>query len=66
MCYFLVFPVITIMEGHLMHLYNIMVIDSFKEKFENFLANINIVNSNKVVSILDKKEIVAMPKEEEL
>lgn len=49
-----------------MHLYSIIVNDSFTEKFENFLANINIVNSNKVVSILDKKEIVAMPKENEL
>lgn len=63
MCYFFFISVITIMEGYLMYLYNIIVIDSFKEKFENFLANINIVNSNKVVSILDKKEIVAMPKE---
>ena len=66
MCYFSTISVITIMEGYLMHLYNIMVIDSFKEKFENFLANINIVNSSKVVSILDKKEIVAMPKESDL
>lgn len=49
-----------------MHIYNVMVTDSFKEKFENFLANINIVNSSKVVSILDKKEIVAMPKESNL
>jgi hypothetical protein len=45
-----------------MYLYKVMVDDDFCDKFQNFLANINIVNSNKVVSIIKKEELVAIPK----
>lgn len=47
-----------------MHQYTVLVEDKYCEKFENFLANLNIVNSKKVVSISDKKQVVAIPKEQ--
>jgi hypothetical protein len=47
-----------------MFLYTVVVDDRFTEKFENFLTNLNVVNSKKVVTLMDKKEVVAIPKEE--
>jgi len=47
-----------------MHRYTVLVEDKFQEKFENFLTNLNIVNSKKVVSVLLKEQIVATPKED--
>ena len=47
-----------------MFLYTVVVDDKFTEKFENFLTNLNIVNSKTVVRLMDKKEVVAIPKEE--
>jgi len=47
-----------------MILYEIIVPESFGEKFENFINNVNIVNSKKMVKIINKKKIVAIPKGE--
>ena len=46
-----------------MQLYQVLVDEKFQDKFENFLTNLNIVNSKKVVTLIDKKEVVAIPKE---
>jgi hypothetical protein len=46
-----------------MHQYSILVADTFEEKFESFLRNLNIINSKNVVSIISKAEIIAIPKE---
>ena len=43
--------------------YGILVQDSFKEKFEAFLANINALSNGKTVAVIvSKEEIVAVPK----
>ena len=47
-----------------MFIYKIIVEEEYDEKFKNFLTNLNIVNSKNVVIVLEKKEIVAYPKED--
>jgi len=46
-----------------MVLYEIAVEDTFKEKFENLIQNLNIINSKNVVRIKSIKKISAEPKE---
>lgn len=46
-----------------MWIYQVLVDDGFRDKFENFLTNLNTVNSKKVVTLVDKKEVVAIPRE---
>ena len=40
--------------------YTVVIPDDFKDKFNNFLANINKINSTRVISI---REVIAIPKE---
>ncbi len=46
-----------------MYRYTVLVESDFVDKFENFIKNLNLVNSKKVASISSKDEIVAVPKE---
>ena len=44
--------------------YTVLVADSFKDKFEAFLANINLLSNGKqVATIAYREEIVAVPRE---
>ena len=42
--------------------YTIMLLpDAFADKFEGFISNLNRVNSKKLIEILKKEEVVAVP-----
>ena len=43
--------------------YTIMISDGFENKFDNFIKNLNIINSSNAVTVLKKEEIVAIRKE---
>ena len=47
-----------------MLLYKITIPDEFQEKFENFINNVNAVNSKKTVKIKSKEKVAAEPKGE--
>ena len=50
-------------KGDGMLLYEIVIPDAFKDKFENFINNVNAVNSKMMVKIIKSREIVAIPKQ---